>query len=232
MRPNVTLKDGLGIVTAASRKRGQGLNTVAFLAEAPGSATIEDQQAALHPDDHVVLAGKRSFKELGEALERAGIPLRPGDRIKIHDFNCLPLSTDNLLRALSKFLGDGISIEIVKPGIVLEAGGTLGHALVDWLDAHYRYVHGLKTHPVDTAPQGRKRLLTAERYSEICAMLTEPNATRASVAEKLGVSRGTLFNYLERFGNDSGSVDRPHEAEEGGSKGAGNERHIPKGDAG
>lgn len=222
MEAEVSLKDGDRVVTATSRKKGRGLNTVAFLAEAPGSATIDDQQAALHPDDHVVLAGKRSFKELGEALERAGMPLRAGDRIKIHDFNCLPLSTDKLLRTLAKFLDGGISIEIVKPGIVIEAGATLGHMLVDWLDGHYRYVHGLKTHPVDTAPQGRKRLLTAERYSEISAMLNEADATRSSVAEKLGVSRGTLFNYLERFGNDGGGLNRPHEAEEGRAQNTGN----------
>jgi len=179
------------------------LHTVAFLAEAPGSATLREQEAALAPNDQLVLAGNRSFKELGEVLKLAGMPLKSGDRIKFYDFNCLPLSTGMLLRALTGFLDAGVGIEIVKPGIVLEPGGSQAHALLEWLCGHYGYAHGLKTHPIETARQGRKRILTAENYAEICEMLEQPNASKSSVALQLGIHRSTLIDYLQRFDHDS-----------------------------
>jgi len=35
--------------------------SVAFLAQTPGSATIENQQSWLNPDDIEVLAGRKTF---------------------------------------------------------------------------------------------------------------------------------------------------------------------------
>ena len=177
--------------------------TYAFLAECPGSPTIEEQKAALNDDDCVVVAGRHSFTKLGDLLARRGVTLSPGDRIKVYDLSCVAISTTSLLRALSKMLRRGIGFEIVSPGIVItpSADDQL-RLLLGALDGHHRHVHGIKTHPADAAPQGRKRLLDPDQLPEIRRMLDQPGATASSVAIELGVARSTLFNFLERCGGD------------------------------
>lgn len=204
--------------------------TVAFLAETLGSASVEEQKACLHPEDQAVLAGRRGFDKLTELLAHRGIHLGRGDRIKVFDLSCIALSTTTLIRVLAKMLRAGISFEIVSAGIVLEptAGNTL-HALMDALDGHSRHVHGVKTHPVDTAPQGRKRLLDPKQLSEIRSKLEKPGATATDVALELGVARSTLFNYLERYDGDR-RPSRSKKAEQRGPEHVRDDGHVVEGD--
>lgn len=191
----------------AIRTKGKGLNkTVVFLARTQGSATVEDQKACLGPDDYVVVAGPRSsFSQLGELLARNGMALESGDHVKVFDLTCLALSTTMLIRTLTKLLRGGISVEIFEPGIVIRPGDlTQTHALLDALDGHYRHIHGIKTHPADTAPQGRKRLLAPDQLPAIRTMLDRAGATATDVAQELGVARSTLFNYLKRYDGTRG----------------------------
>ncbi len=212
--------------------KGSGLSTtVAFLAETQGSATIEEQKACLGADDNVIVAGRRGFHEIGQILARNGITLTSGDHVKVYDLTCLALSTTTLIRELTKLLGQGISFEIAKAGIVLKPGAkdkTL--ALLEAFDGHHRHVHGIKTHPVHAAPQGRKRILDPERLEAIRAMLDEPGATHGSVARELGVGRSTLFNYLERCKGDLG-LDGGQKVVKRRSKHASDDGHVREGDA-
>ena len=214
------------------RVKGRVLSTtVAFLAECQGSATLDDQKACLGPDDHVVVAGRQSFNKLGDLLACHGIRLTAGDRIKLYDLSCIALSTTTLVRMMTKMLRSGISFEIVSAGIVIEPGaGDKLHALLDALDGHYRYLHGIKTHPADTASRGRKRLLDPDQLPEIRAKLEKPGVTATDVAQELGVARSTLFNYLERYDRDR-RVDRDKKVEQRRSQHAGDDAHVPKGEA-
>ena len=204
--------------------------TVAFLAETPGSASIEEQKACLHPNDQAVLAGGRGFDKLIELLAHRGLNLGRGDRIKVFDLSCISLSTTTLIRVLAKMLRAGISVEIVSAGIVLEptAGNTL-HALVDALDGHSRHVHGVKTHPADTVLPGRKRLLDPKQLPEIRAKLDKPGATAKDVALELGVARSTLFNYLERYAGHH-RLGRSKKAEQRGPEHVRDDGHVVEGD--
>lgn len=197
------------------------LTIVAFLAETPGSATIEEQKAQVDPDDFVVVAENRSFSQLTDLLAQAGAPLQAGDRIKIHAFNCLGLSTDMLVRALSKLLQAGVSIELLSPPLVIEAGQTDSHLLIDALDGHYRHIHGLRTHPTERGIKGRRPVLTPEQIPSIRARMAEPGVTASIVAKELGIGRSTLFGYLERFERD-GDLDRDHEVSKGSAEHTGN----------
>lgn len=214
----------------AYRAKGRRLNTtVAFLAETPGSATIEEQKACLGPDDIVVEAGRKSFNQLGELLARNGIKLDVGDRIKVFDLTCLALSTNMLIRVLTKMLRAGITFEIASPRIVIEpSAADQMHALLDALDGHYRHVHGIKTHPAATAPQGRKRLLDPDQLPEIRKKLDKPGATATDVAQELGVARSTLFNYLERYDRER-RIGRDKKAIKGDAEDAGDDAHVSKG---
>jgi hypothetical protein len=90
-----------------------------------------------------------------------------------------------LIRVLAKTLRAGISVEIVSQKLVIEPGATSEmHVLLDTLDGHYRHIHGIKTHPADTAPQGRKRLLDPDKLPEIRAKLDKPGATATDVAQE------------------------------------------------
>ena len=202
---------------------------MAFLAECQGSATIDDQKACLAPDDQVVVAGRASFNKLGELLARNGDRLNPGDRVKVFDLSCIELSTTTLIRVLTKMLRSGITVEIASLGIVLEpAAENKLHALLEALDGHYRHVHGIKTHPVDTAPQGRKRLLGPDQLAEIRDKLDRPGATATDVAQELGVARSTLFNYLERYDRDR-RIGRGKKAEERRTQDISDDGHVPEG---
>ena len=175
--------------------------TVAFLAECQGSATVEEQKACLAPGDHVVVAGKRGFNKLTDVLAQHGIRLGAGDRIKVYDLTCIKLSTTTLTRVLSRILRKGIAFEIISAGIVIEpSADDKLHALLEALDGHNRYLHGIKTHPADR--RGRKQLLGPDQLADIRARLDQPGATATEVANELGVARSTLFNFLDRYDND------------------------------
>lgn len=202
--------------------------TVAFLAEIQGSPSLDEQKAGIGSADYVLLAGKRTFTQLGELLMRSGVTLVPGDRVKIFDLSCLALSTTTLIRALAELLRNGITVEVVVPGITLEASDKgQNHALLEALDGHYRHMHGIKTHPIDTAPQGRKRLLNPDQLPAIRAMLDKEGATATNVALELGVARSTLFNYLDRYDGDRSS-SRAKTAPGQRPGNAGNDIRIPE----
>lgn len=204
--------------------------TVAYLSECQGSATIDDQKACLGPDDYVVVADRQSFNKLGDLLARHGIKLVAGDRIKVYDLSCITLSTTTLIRTITKMLGRGIAFEIVSAGVVIEpkADDKL-HALLGALDGHYRYLHGIKTHPVETASRGRRRILDPDKLPEIRAKLNEPGATASDVARELGVARSTLFNFLDRYGRDQGPGGGK-QLEQRRSNDASDHGHVPQGE--
>ncbi|NKJ02665.1 helix-turn-helix domain-containing protein [Novosphingobium sp. SG707] len=206
------------------------MTIVAFLAETPGSATIEEQKALVDPDDFVVVAENRSFSQLADLLAQAGVPLQAGDRIKIHALNCLGLSTDMLVRAFSKLLQAGVCIELLNPPLVIEAGQSDSHLLIDALDGHYRHIHGIKTHPTERGQKGRRPVLTPEQIPSIRARMAEPGVTASIVAKELGIGRSTLFGYLERFERD-GCFDGNDEVGKGSAEDASDQGHIPEGDA-
>jgi len=204
--------------------------SVAFLAQTPGSATIENQQSCLSPDDIEVLAGRKTFSQLSELLERKGIGLEAGDRVKVHDLSCLAIATPMLVRAITKLLRNGVSFEICTPQITIEpdADDKL-HAMLDALDNHYRHLHGIKTHPAEMSSPGRKQLLRPDKLPEIREKLSAPGATATDVAQELGVARSTLFNYLERYDLDR-RAGREKKGVNGLTENIGDDSHVSESD--
>jgi DNA invertase Pin-like site-specific DNA recombinase len=213
--------------TAFGRRAKRLSTTVAFLAETPGSATIEEQQAHLAPDDIQIFASRSSFNQFREILARNGMALKSGDQVKIHSLSCLSLSTTGLIRVLTNLLHDGISIQIVEPAmVIIPREAEQKDALLDALDAHYRHLHGIKTHPPDM--KGRKRILGLDQLPAIRALLDQPGVTATEVAQQLGVARATLFNYLVR--HEAQRSRGSNKADKRGSKNVGNDGHVSHGD--
>ncbi|NIJ30955.1 DNA invertase Pin-like site-specific DNA recombinase [Sphingomonas insulae] len=179
----------------------------------------------------MIVADRQSFNKLGDLLARHGIKLTAGDRIKVYDLSCITLSTTTLIRTMTKMLSRGIAFEIVSAGIVIEprADDKL-HALLGALDGHYGYLHGLKTHPIETASRGRRRILDPDQLPQIRAKLDAPGATATDVARELGVARSTLFNFLDRYGRDRGA-EGGEQSEQRRSDDAGDQGHVPEGKA-
>lgn len=203
--------------------------TVAFLADCQGAATIDDQKACLAHDDYAIVAARHGFNRLEDILSQHGIRLGEGDRVKVYDLSCITLSTTTLVREICKLLQSGVAFEIVSAGIVIapSADDKL-HALLQALDTHNRYVHGLKTHPSGTVSRGRRRLLDADKLPEIRAKLDRPGVSATQVAKELGVARSTLFNFLERY--DVERLGRGKKGVERSSEHSGNTTHIGKAD--
>ena len=173
-------------------------NNVLLLVETNRSPSMEEQRAACEADgDLIVDAGAVSFTDLPKQLARHGLELKQGDKIKIYDFNCLPVSVSTLLRLMSKILGMGIAIEFCRPGITIGGENRDLSRLVIELDQHCRHVHGLKRQAHDSKA-GRKPTLADDQLPEIRRLLAVERATVSSVARELGVGRSTLFDYLKR----------------------------------
>lgn len=197
---------------------------VAFLAECQGSVSIDDQKAAMPPEAHIVIAGRQSFNKMGDLLARSGIGLEPGDRVVVYDLSCIMLATATLIRLIRRMLDSGIAFEIISAGVVIEpAIDDKLHALVRAFEGHHRYLHGLKTHP-ETGSRGRKRLLDPADLAAIKAKLDQPGTTATDVAQELGVSRSTLFNFLERYDPHRGA--RGKKIGEGRAEGVSKKGHL------
>jgi transposase-like protein len=120
------------------------------------------------------------------------------------------LTTDMMVRALTKLLSEGVTIEVVAAGVVIEPGSAPAALLLAGLERHYRHLHALKANP----EKKRQPVIKPEQMPAIRKRLSAPGATAASVAQELGIGRSTLFRYLERFGDDGG-LNRPHQAKKG-----------------
>lgn len=131
-----------------------------------------------------------------------------------------------LVRSLSKLLQAGVNIELLSPPLVIDAGRSDSHLLIDALDGHYRHIHGLRTHPTERGTKGRRPVLTPEQIPSIRARMAEPGVTASIVAKELGIGRSTLFGYLERFERDGG-LGRDQEVGKGSAEDVGNQSHIP-----
>lgn len=173
---------------------------VLFLAQTRYSPTIAEQREVCEAEgDIVVDAGQISFEDLPRQLARQGYELVSGDRIKIYDFTCLPMNTKTLIRVMMRVLKKGIAIEFCKPRLLFQPpdmGGEIFRVL-EALDAHWRLVHGIRTHPTE-AKAGRKALLAVDQLPDIRRRIDLPGASMTSVAQELGVARTTLFNFLRR----------------------------------
>lgn len=177
--------------------------SILFLAQTRNSPTIAEQLAACGaPGDLIVEAGRLSLGRLAERLARKGMALQGGDRLKIYDLSCLAISTTTLIRIFVNMLRSGVTIEICRPGIKIVPGENPSdlQQLLESLDAHWRLIHGLKTHGETQAKIGRKARLSDDQLPAIRDMLRQPGATTSAVARSLGVGRTTLFDFLKRHG--------------------------------
>ena len=173
--------------------------TIAYLADAPGAISWEEQEAEIAlPGDVVFQAKKTGLHELNLRLRLRGLELEAGDTLKIHDLACVPLSTTKLLRTLTKLMSLGVNIHFVKPDIRLSASGQ--QVMGPFLEALSKHEAGIKkarNAPPAPPKLGRPIALNDDQAKEI----QEKSRTGASIgelAETYSVSKSTIYHALKR----------------------------------
>ncbi len=173
--------------------------TIAYLADAPGAISWEEQEAAIAlPGDVVFQAKKTGLHELNLRLRLQGLELEAGDTLKIYDLACVPLATTKLLRTLTKLMSLGVNIHFVKPDIRLSASGqqVMGPFL-EALSKHEAVLKKARSAPTAPAKLGRPTALNDVQANEIKAK-SSAGASVGQLAEAYCVSRSTVYDALKR----------------------------------
>ena len=175
--------------------------TIAFIAQTPHSPSLEVQRKAIASEGSLIIeAGRLSPNEIGRRLRKMGIILGKGDRIKFYDMSCITLTTSSLLRFIERWRSQGITIDFVNSKLTLtpyKDYSDVDRAFSE-LASHLRMIHGQKVHGTRKNKIGRKPTIPVEEYAKIKSMLGKPGATPTLVAQKLGIPRSTLYDYLKR----------------------------------
>ena len=184
---------------AASRALGK---VVAFLAVTSKSATQAEQEKAFASADYIMRAGRLGPTEIMSTLAHGGIALEPGDVLMFHDPTCLAVETGTIIRLFADLLQRQISLKFVDPTIEIVPSDppSTAQTLLNVLDRHWRFIHGLKTHGGVKGRTGRRPSLETADREKVQNLLNDASKTMAGIALELGVSRAALYGFLEREG--------------------------------
>jgi len=133
--------------------------------------------------------------------------VREGDRVIVHSMDRLARNLDDL-RALVKLLTDkGVQVEFVHEHLTFTGDDSpMSKLLLSVMGAFAEFERslikerqreGIALAKKRGAYQGRKRALSPEKIEELRLMLQQPGAKKAVIARELGISRGTLYEYIK-----------------------------------
>jgi DNA invertase Pin-like site-specific DNA recombinase len=132
--------------------------------------------------------------------------VREGDTVVVHSMDRLARNLDDLRRVVQTLTGRGVCIEFVKEHLsftgedspmaslmlsVMGAFAEFERALI-----HERQREGIALAKQRGAYKGRKKSLSQAARSEVQQRLAA-GASKAQVAREFGISRQTLYQYLE-----------------------------------
>lgn len=175
---------------------------IAFLAVTPKSASQAEQEKAFASADHILRGGRLGPTEIKNTLAHHGMALEPGDVLMIHDPACIAIETGSVIGLFVNVLQRGVTIKFVNPPFEITPSNppSTAEQLLSSLDQHRRFLHGMKTHGGVKGKIGRPPSLAPEDREKVQLLVSDPNNTMAGIARDLGVSRGALYDYLEREG--------------------------------
>jgi DNA invertase Pin-like site-specific DNA recombinase len=141
--------------------------------------------------------------------------LRPGDILVVVSLDRLGRPLRRLLRSVASLSNRGVGLRTLNDGVDLTTTPQLAHAQTRVVDALLACVNaweakrsrkGRQTMAERGKRPGAYPKLVIDSADDVRGMLQRPGATRTSVAKQLGVSRTTLYRYLQQAGSTS-SVD-------------------------
>jgi DNA invertase Pin-like site-specific DNA recombinase len=150
---------------------------------------------------------KASGKDTNRPQFQAALEyLREGDVLVVHSMDRLARNLDDLRKIVADLTVRGIVIEFVKEQLTFNGeDSALSKLLLSVMGAFAEFERALlkerQREGIAIAKKagvykGRKRALTPERAAELRARI-KAGAKKAAVAREFGISRETLYTYLE-----------------------------------
>jgi DNA invertase Pin-like site-specific DNA recombinase len=183
---------------------------------------LDRQLAALNAAGCLkIFADKKSGKNAErEELSKALDYLRQGDILVVESLDRLGRSLQDLISIVSALRREGVGLRSLKEAIdTTTPGGRLVFHVFAALAEFIRELivegtnEGLDAARARGQRLGRPPAMTPEQVGHARAMLAQPEASIASIARLLGVSRSTLYKYVPELkpGSDLQADSRPRE---------------------
>jgi DNA invertase Pin-like site-specific DNA recombinase len=181
---------------------------------------LDRQTAALEAAGCIrIFADKESGKNADrEELRKALDYLRPGDTLVVPSLDRLGRSLQDLIAIVAGLRKRGVGFRSLKEALdTTTPGGRLVFHVFAALAEFIRELivegtlEGLAAARARGQRLGRPPAMTREQIRHARALLAQPDATIASIARLIGVSRSTIYKYVPELKADGGlqSVDAP-----------------------
>ena len=163
------------------------------------------------PLEGMVLDQTFTDKASGKDTNRPQLELllrfaRSGDTAVVHSMDRLARNLDDLRRIIHTLTGKGVRIEFVKEHLSFTGEDSpMASLLLSMMDAfaeferaliHERQREGIALAKQRGAYKGRKKALSAMAVTQLRARIAA-GLSKAKVAREFGISRQTLYQYLQ-----------------------------------
>jgi len=154
-----------------------------------------------------VFTDKASGKDVKRPQLQAALEfLREGDTLEVHSLDRLARNLDDLRRIVTELTGKGVVVEFIKEGLrFTDDKNAMSKLLLSVMGAFAEFERALirerQREGIQLARQagrykGRKRSLTPDRVKALKARVAS-GEKKAAIAREFGISRETLYKYLE-----------------------------------
>lgn len=199
---------------ASATKAARDKPSVADIAQRIGYARVstDDQRLDLQKDALTAAGCDRVFEDKlsGARVQRPGLDgalshLRRGDTLVVWRLDRLGRTTHQLIGLLEQFERDGIKLRSLQDGI--DPSTAMGKAMLQIGAVFAEMERNLmreRTRAGLSAARARGRLggrppaLSSDKLNTVRRLLKDPELTMEQIAEKVGVSRSTLYRSLGR----------------------------------
>lgn len=155
----------------------------------------------------ITFADKVSGKDTNRPqLTAMMLHARKGDTVVVHSMDRLARNLDDLRSIVKELNAKGAVVQFVKEGLIFTGDDSaMSKLLLSMLGAvaefersliSERQREGVQIAKANGAYKGRKQEMTAERIAEIRERVANKEP-KAKIAKDMGISRDTLYRYLE-----------------------------------
>ena len=137
--------------------------------------------------------------------------VREDDIVFVHSMDRLGRKLKDILDLVDFFLTNKIKIHFVKENLKFEdKNDPLSNCILSLFAAiaefeysliRERQLEGIKIAQKKGLYKGRKHCMTLDRAKEMALVLATTRKTKTEIAKEFGVSRGSLYNYVEKVTN-------------------------------
>ena len=133
--------------------------------------------------------------------------VREGDTVVVHSMDRLARNLDDLRRTVQSLNKKGVSVEFQHEHLTFTGDDTpMANLLLNVMGSfaefersliRERQLEGITLAKQRGAYKGRKKVVTMANLAAIRARLEQPGAKKAAVAREWGISRETLYQYID-----------------------------------